>query len=311
MLLKLRGSHTPAAASSASDEESKGEGRSNEKGEVGSQNADSSPPVPKKPRRNDHRRIGQRSVGGYGESQPDEEASNPTHPPSTENPPHYSSIFDPVTPYFPPQNSFYPQPMMMSGYFHPLYMPYQYSYPYGPPSFTEHAESNEAERISKESQDQESPRKSDKAMAAPESPIADAPKPKSQSTPNESYTLGWGSPAGYPPSLPHPPMTDHPFNPMMRGGMMMYPPPAAFMFGARPIPPVPGVPLFLEVDQERLSDYQIAIRKQLEFFEASHEDVESNTQGRKKAIKIGQGNLIADTSVTPMYCRRRLTAGSR
>ena len=49
-----------------------------------------------------------------------------------------------------------------------------------------------------------------------------------------------------------------------------------------------GITLSLSCDEEQLSEYQILVRKQLEIFEATQEDVESNTQGRKKQVTLGQ-----------------------
>jgi hypothetical protein len=50
----------------------------------------------------------------------------------------------------------------------------------------------------------------------------------------------------------------------------------------------PAMSLALSCDDEHLSEYQILVRKQLEIFEAMPEDVESNTQGRKKQVALGQ-----------------------
>jgi len=50
----------------------------------------------------------------------------------------------------------------------------------------------------------------------------------------------------------------------------------------------PSVPLALPCDEEHLSEYQILVRQQLELFEAEQEDVDSNTQGRKKQVTLGQ-----------------------
>jgi hypothetical protein len=61
------------------------------------------------------------------------------------------------------------------------------------------------------------------------------------------------------------------------------------------VPPQPhmaprtnGISLALSCDDEQLSEYQIYVRKQLEIFEALQEDVDSNTQGRKKQVLLGQ-----------------------
>jgi hypothetical protein len=53
-------------------------------------------------------------------------------------------------------------------------------------------------------------------------------------------------------------------------------------------PQTPAFPLALACDDEHLSEYQILVRKQLECFEAQPEDAESNTQGRKKSVSLGQ-----------------------
>jgi hypothetical protein len=53
----------------------------------------------------------------------------------------------------------------------------------------------------------------------------------------------------------------------------------------------PGIPLSLNCDGDELSEYQILVRRQLEIFEASQEDVSSNTQGRKKQVVLGQAGI--------------------
>lgn len=50
----------------------------------------------------------------------------------------------------------------------------------------------------------------------------------------------------------------------------------------------PGIPLSLQCDGTRLSGYQTLIRRQLEFFVADSEDVQSGGQGRKKKLSLGQ-----------------------
>lgn len=52
--------------------------------------------------------------------------------------------------------------------------------------------------------------------------------------------------------------------------------------------PIGPVSLALESDQEKLSPYQILLRKQLEFFVATREDVDCGAQGRKKEVYVGQ-----------------------
>jgi hypothetical protein len=59
--------------------------------------------------------------------------------------------------------------------------------------------------------------------------------------------------------------------------------------GQPPVAPrTDGISLALSCDNEQLSEYQIYVRKQLEIFAALQEDVESNTQGRKKQVVLGQ-----------------------
>jgi hypothetical protein len=51
------------------------------------------------------------------------------------------------------------------------------------------------------------------------------------------------------------------------------------------------LPLYISCDDESLSAYQCLARRQIELFEASAEDVESNAQGRNKPIILGQVSL--------------------
>jgi hypothetical protein len=67
-----------------------------------------------------------------------------------------------------------------------------------------------------------------------------------------------------------------------------------------------GVPISLACDTEQLSEYQILIRHQLELFEAGPEDVESNTQGRKKPVVPMQVGLRCRHCATfPLRARGR------
>mmetsp|Transcript_25168 Transcript_25168/g.27742 ORF Transcript_25168/g.27742 Transcript_25168/m.27742 type:complete len:548 (+) Transcript_25168:113-1756(+) len=50
----------------------------------------------------------------------------------------------------------------------------------------------------------------------------------------------------------------------------------------------PAVDLYMQCDDDILSDYQILLRKQIEFFEAGPAEVQSVSQSRRKAIRIGQ-----------------------
>ena len=67
-----------------------------------------------------------------------------------------------------------------------------------------------------------------------------------------------------------------------------------------------GISLSLSVDSEMLSEYQLLVRQQLELFEAGPEDVESNTQGRKKQVAVGQVGLrCKHCSAYPLRARGR------
>ena len=55
--------------------------------------------------------------------------------------------------------------------------------------------------------------------------------------------------------------------------------------------PPSSIPLAMPSDNAKLSEYQILLRKQLELFVAQEIDVDTNTQGRKKQILLGQVGL--------------------
>ncbi len=48
------------------------------------------------------------------------------------------------------------------------------------------------------------------------------------------------------------------------------------------------IPLYISCDSDSLSEYQCLVRKHIELFEATVEDVESNAQGRNRPIVLGQ-----------------------
>ena len=50
----------------------------------------------------------------------------------------------------------------------------------------------------------------------------------------------------------------------------------------------PPILLYLTCDDDVMSPYQCLVRKQIELFEADLDDIESNAQGRNKAITLGQ-----------------------
>jgi hypothetical protein len=65
-----------------------------------------------------------------------------------------------------------------------------------------------------------------------------------------------------------------------------------------------GIPLSLQGDHTRLSGYQTLVRRQLEFFVADLDDIQSGGQGRKKKLWIGQ------VGIRCIHCRH-LPWGSR
>jgi len=50
----------------------------------------------------------------------------------------------------------------------------------------------------------------------------------------------------------------------------------------------PGIPLYLSCNPDHLSEYQCLIRKNMELFEATEQDVASRIKGRNKPIVLGQ-----------------------
>jgi hypothetical protein len=68
----------------------------------------------------------------------------------------------------------------------------------------------------------------------------------------------------------------------------------------------PPFVLYISCDDESLSDYQCLVRKQIELFEATVEDVESNAQGRNRPIVLGQvGIRCRHCSMLPPKHRER------
>lgn len=64
--------------------------------------------------------------------------------------------------------------------------------------------------------------------------------------------------------------------------------------------------LYLTCDEESLSAYQCLVRKQIELFQASREDVDSNAQGRNRPITLGQvGIRCRHCSFLPPKSRAR------
>mmetsp|Transcript_1225 Transcript_1225/g.2903 ORF Transcript_1225/g.2903 Transcript_1225/m.2903 type:complete len:389 (-) Transcript_1225:283-1449(-) len=49
-----------------------------------------------------------------------------------------------------------------------------------------------------------------------------------------------------------------------------------------------SIPLFMDCDEDSLSEYQCLIRKQIELFEADFDEANSSVQGRNKQVVVGQ-----------------------
>lgn len=65
-----------------------------------------------------------------------------------------------------------------------------------------------------------------------------------------------------------------------------------------------AVPLYLDYDEQALSEYQCLLRKQIELFETRPEDIQGNAQGRNTPIYIGQvGIRCRHCSVLPKAVR--------
>ncbi|KAG7371902.1 hypothetical protein IV203_018044 [Nitzschia inconspicua] len=66
------------------------------------------------------------------------------------------------------------------------------------------------------------------------------------------------------------------------------------------------VVVYMECDNESLSEYQCVLRMQIELFEATQEDVQWNAQGRNKAIVLGQvGIRCRHCAKLPTWSRAR------
>jgi hypothetical protein len=67
----------------------------------------------------------------------------------------------------------------------------------------------------------------------------------------------------------------------------------------------PPVTLYTPNDDEILSDYQVFVRKQIEFFEANTYDVETPKPGRKKPIVLGQVGIRCKHCRDVLIARRQ------
>jgi hypothetical protein len=183
----------------------------------------------------------------------------------------------------PGQNPYMP-PMYPMGY--PGSPPGMYPYPPMPPKQLQQGskstDGNEQDKTGDGEQKDEK-----------ESQTADQSAENSGSgPPNNNYNM---PPHMFPPNQ-MPMMMPYPQQ-FGQGGFPMNPAffmnPAAMAAGRfRPPQPIrAGIVLAMACDVEQLSDYQVLVRQQLELFEAAQEDVESNTQGRKKPVALGQVGL--------------------
>jgi hypothetical protein len=163
------------------------------------------------------------------------------------------------------------------GYLHHMYQyPPAYGYPpFMPPAFPKGAESDEKKHVD-ENGDEHGDSSDAKASG-------DTTSPSHMPYPLPPF------PPGMIPSAMIPPF----MMPAYGQGLPFGPPfsPSAMFMMQFPMPPSQGTPLHLKVDLDSLSDYQCLVRQQLELFEAGHEDVEGNTQGRKKPIAMDQVSL--------------------
>lgn len=69
-----------------------------------------------------------------------------------------------------------------------------------------------------------------------------------------------------------------------------------------------GLPMliYMDFDEETLTDYQCLLRKQIELFEAGPEDVKASAQGRNNPIYLGQIGIRCRFCATlPLKCRPR------
>ncbi len=66
------------------------------------------------------------------------------------------------------------------------------------------------------------------------------------------------------------------------------------------------MPIYIEFDEETLTEYQCLLRKQIELFEAGPEDIKASAQGRNNPILTGQVGIRCRYCATlPLKCRPR------
>jgi len=66
------------------------------------------------------------------------------------------------------------------------------------------------------------------------------------------------------------------------------------------------MPIYMDFDEETLTEYQCLLRKQIELFEAGPEDIKASAQGRNNPILLGQvGIRCRHCASFPLKCRPR------
>ena len=187
----------------------------------------------------------------------------------------------------PPNRSMHPPPFPVPGYFHPVY---GYNHPPGfgyPP----HMQTTPNGKNGKPGAAAGWHPKLN-AAESQEAKDGEGPVNHTTSTPGNASMFPFPFPPGYGPhtspfAMPFPgvsPSDMPPFSPGANANNMLM---AMMMMNSRP-PIAQGTSLFMQCDMDQLSDYQVLLRQQLELFQAGPEDIERNTQGRKRTIVLGQ-----------------------
>lgn len=199
----------------------------------------------------------------------------------------------------PPQTPTQPAPFPFVGYFPPFFG-YPQAPVYGHPPMMQTTPSKNDDSSKSRSKRNEDEDPSNTALGG-----SDEPKELTNGTetsqvvtsPNYCKPQPPGPyPHGFPPHMPpfvipygrspipHPQNIPTPFPPAPNANNMLM---AMMMMSAR-MPASQGTLLYMQCDLDQLSDYQTLVRQQLELFEAGPGDIESNTQGRKKPVVLGQ-----------------------
>jgi hypothetical protein len=172
-------------------------------------------------------------------------------------------------------------PFMMPGpFFHPMYMagmPFQYQNPGSSgPTQNSNAEIPKNSSAASDEKESEQSKIDPNEQAAAGNPAAPSSYPSMASFFSSHMTPMQAAQNAVPTFLvqPRPSFAPHGFPAMMS------------LYGPRR-----GIAIALSCDIDQLSEYQILLRQQLELFEAGTDDVESNTQGRKKQVVLDQVGL--------------------